>query len=222
MRRYTRNVAEEVSRLREELWQTAGSQGVRANWLQLCRDVVGGGKWTEADFEEARLILNLGWEIAMADRDYRAAADLLRSYLSHPEIDRADATDRTIVRSRLATSLLYVGDEAEALDIYFSLLDRKTNCDVPIAALNARGYLLEFFEQCHGADMASVAMTDFVYELVRRLGRGRSPGKRPPGGATYARLIELLDSTFQNRPSTHPATAPEPAGGNDAERVREA
>jgi hypothetical protein len=189
-------IAEEYFRLLDEFHRDPGSPEVRSRWLELWRETLEGEKLRTADLLDAALILHLGFDLAMEDRNYRAGADLLYPYFDHPGIERADEADWVEIRCALGLCLLCVGEELEALGVYRSVLIRDRRGRRWSGVAVARNSLLAFCEQRVDTEMASEALTDLGREIVHRLERQRSVHKSIPGCLTYAQLCDLLESTF--------------------------
>jgi len=171
----------------------------RAAWQKLWQETVAGDKLSTVDVDDAGRILSWGWTLAMAAGNYPVATDVLSPYLVHPRIENADLISKIHLRCNLASGILHSGYEERAVEIYRPLLESEDNRTAQIARSVIRAQVHGFCSKRGSNGCASVALRDLVEELVNRLKRRVPLKKRLPENATYAELLQLLDSTYPPR-----------------------
>jgi hypothetical protein len=147
---------------------------------------------------DAAEIFDAGWVIEMEDGNYEAAANLVREFFQHPDIQSADVITQVEFRCKLAISLLCGGDEKRAIGIFRSLLRAKyTKRSREIVLLTIRNRLHTFCGiERKKTNVASTSLTRLVRDVVNTLGKKGMIRKSIPTQATYKELCSLLESTY--------------------------
>jgi hypothetical protein len=175
--------------------QDLSSTLVRSLWSVLWRECVEGERLVAANVDAAACILHLGYYLALTDGDTPLAVQRLRRILDHPQAHRTIRANTWAFRCDLAFTALYTGDEAQALGIWRSFIEGDDRRLAGRVMRTTRFYLLLFFDERDGAELASEELTAFVQDLIRRLRRRRSVVSGVPVRAPFAMLRDLLAST---------------------------
>jgi hypothetical protein len=142
-------------------------------------------------------LASLGWQVAEIEDDHRGAIEALRPYLEHPARGEDDLTSRLIFDGYYAQSLLFAGEEREALRILRAMIEepRARPSDALTAARIAFSPLHFFLQEQPEEGPASPELAELVEEVARRQRRGRiwlQAGSAP----TFGLLRDLLEATL--------------------------
>jgi hypothetical protein len=191
-----------VEEIRETHYRRPGAQHgapttpeVWSAWKELWGETVAGDHWASVTLDDARDILRLGWQLAVTDRDYGKATEILRAYFGHPQIEHENPLLRDSLRCEFAMSALYAGEEDTGLALYRSLLQDGRRA-VLAMALDS---LWAFCSDQPATKQPSAGLTAMVCDLSRRLRRRwgtRGRAKRLPDEPTNQDLTALLLSVM--------------------------
>jgi hypothetical protein len=170
--------------------------GARAAWWKLYEETVAGEKLGTIDVFYAGWILHWGWFLGMQERRFREAAEFLSAYFQHPEVEEADVWTRIEHQCHLATSIMFSGNEAAAVEMLRPLLQDARKSHVQRALMGMQAGLTDYLCEPPADARALPALADLVEEVVNRLKRRVPKKKRLPENATYGDLQNLLDSTY--------------------------
>lgn len=188
------DIARHLLDLTEQRYRPERAAYVEEEWNRIYRDTHQGN---ELAIDDAALLASLGKSIASEKAEHARAAELLRGFFQHPQIDSADSYDWAFLRGCLAGSLLDIGDEAGFIEVMRSVTNHSDRWVSLHGLRHSRVILMGWCEEGREpADVASEAMTEFVAELASQWRKRKrySTRRRLPNPATYAEIEAELQS----------------------------
>src|SRR6266540_6564368 len=178
MKRSRREISARAAWIREELdwlfrahYRDRRSPELRVRWQRLWQETCAGEKIASADIEDARDVLWRGWVLAMTDGDYGRAVEIIQPYFAHPQISQAHSVHCAILRSQLAVSLLFAGDEDSGVNTFRSLIESPDRRIVQVALQEAKGHLHWYCSSRASTERASAELAALVQIVTDRLRR---------------------------------------------------
>lgn len=170
-------------------------QEKREATLRLWHEYVEGEKYRASPAEVVNEITHLMCLVAAMDADHHAAIAHTQRLLAHPHIAQLEPIFYADHLAALMRYYLLLGDEAEALIWAQKTREVKGVSDYVLCIQLRNPLLYEYILEHNESEIASVALTDFVWELVQRQDR-RLKKRRLPPQATYGELVDALGRTF--------------------------
>ena len=170
-------------------------QEKREATLRLWHEYVEGEKAVASPVELVHEITHLMCLVAAMDKDHPAAITHTKRLLEHPHIARLEPIFYTDHLTSVMRYYLLSNNEEEAL-AWARRAVGVQNVSSYVVNMQIRSSLLhEYILEHKEEEVASAALTDFVWELVQRQDR-RLKKRRLPPQATYGELVDALGRTF--------------------------
>lgn len=141
-------------------------RNLREPWRVMWDMHIAGDALALTDVDDAQLICSLGWEIAMRDGDFAAAANRITRWFEHPEIAKSDPHSHTCLLDYLAASWFYSGDEESACRLHSYLLSELPQSYVPSVRMSAATLLYIYCSEHIAGDIAPPTVAQSVKDVL--------------------------------------------------------